>query len=64
MLPTDTAALARGDPLPRAPHDPGHWVRDERIACVECGAGLAMTGARFDAMIDPLVYGHSRKGRT
>jgi hypothetical protein len=34
MLPTDTAALARGDPLPPAPHDPGQWVRDERIACV------------------------------
>jgi hypothetical protein len=49
MLPTDTAALARGDPLPPAPHDPRHWVRDARIACVECGAGVPFVAIAADA---------------
>jgi hypothetical protein len=49
LLPTDTAALARGDPPPPAPFDPGQWVRSERICCLECGEAVAFVTYAADA---------------
>lgn len=49
LLPTDTEALALGEPLPAAPHDSGQWVRGERICCVECGEPVAYVTFAADA---------------
>jgi hypothetical protein len=61
LLPTDTEALARREPLPGAPHDSGQWIRSERICCVECGKPVAYVTFAVDATDPGGFEDHARR---